>query len=447
MNQEGGKREVSKMAWPLAVGMLSFTMTGVVDTLFMGHVSTAALAGVGLANTLFFFSMSFFGGVTQGPQSLVAAADGADDRQRIRQAGSAGVLLGFVTGIMAFALILLVYQPMLKFMVPDQEVIGSAERYLKVRLWGLPFTLMCWGLIGGLQGLGDTRTRMWVGIIGNGVNIILDSVFIFGWGPFPAMAETGAALATVISVVLRLFMYYWRYVKLFGRPLRPSLEVMISSIKIGLPSGMQRLLGVFAFTVGSLVLARVSTVHLAASEIVLNIVSVSFMPGFAIGEAGGILVGRYLGAGKSENAVRTLSSARILALGLMGICGLLFASRGGWLTSFYTPDPAVARLAGVLMVYAAIFQLLDALVMVHLCVLRAVGDTRFSLLVTTVCAWGLTVPITLALGLWLGWGAHGVYLGIIFELIALAGITSWRVGGVKTGKVVRMDLLLGSESS
>jgi MATE family multidrug resistance protein len=117
------------------------------------------------------------------------------------------------------------------------------------------------------------------------------------------------------------------------------------------------------------------------------------------------------------------------------------------LTAFYTPDPAVARLAGVLMMYAAIFQLLDALVMVHLCVLRAVGDTRFSLLVTTVCAWGLTVPITLAFGLWLGWGAHGVYLGIIFELIALAGITSWRVGGVKTGKVVRMDLLLGNESS
>lgn len=439
----GGKKEVAQMAWPLIIGVLSFTITGVVDTLFMGHVSTTALAGVGLANTIFFFFLSFFGGITQGAQSLVAAADGAEDKERVRLAGGAGLALGLITGLMAFVIIALVYRPLLRWTVPDIEVIDSASRYLTIRLWGLPFTLMCWGLISGLQGLGDTRTRMWVGLVGNGLNVVLDLLLIFGWGPVPAMYETGAALATVASVILRLFLYYWRYLKLYGRPMMPSMEVVTSSVKIGLPNGTQRLLGVFAFTVVSLVLARVSTVHLAASQIVINIISVSFMPGWGVGEAGGILVGRYIGAGKPDTAVRTLRSSRILAVWLMGAFGLAFALRGAWLTTLYTNDPAVSRLAGVLIIYAAIFQLMDALAIVHLSALRAVGDVKFTLILTTACAWGITVPLTIFLGLGLGWGAHGTYLGITIELAALASITAWRVRGITSGKVGRLDLLLG----
>jgi len=109
VNQAGGKKEIVQMAWPLAIGVLSFTMTGVVDTIFMGHVGTAALAGVGLANILFFFFMSFFGGITQGAQNLVAAADGSNDRERIRRAGGAGILMGLVTGLIAFVMITLIY--------------------------------------------------------------------------------------------------------------------------------------------------------------------------------------------------------------------------------------------------------------------------------------------------------------------------------------------------
>jgi len=445
VNQAGGKKEIVQMAWPLAIGVLSFTMTGVVDTIFMGHVGTAALAGVGLANILFFFFMSFFGGITQGAQNLVAAADGSNDRERIRRAGGAGILMGLVTGLIAFVMITLIYKPLLNTMVSEADVMKSAVLYLKVRLWGLPFTLMCWGLIGGLQGLGNTRSRMGVGLAGNAVNVVLDAIFIFGWGPIPAMYEVGAALATVISVVVRLFMYYWCYLRLFERPVMPSFEVLISSVKIGLPSGVQRLLGVFAFMVISLVLARVGKVHLAASQIVISIISLSFMPGFAFGEAGGILVGRYLGAGQPQTASQTLNSARSLALMVMGACGVFFFFYGEWLATLYSKDIEVVSLAGVLMIYAAFFQVLDALAIVHLGALRAAGDVRFSLIVTTSCAWGLTVPLTLFFGLWLGWGAQGAYLGITIELIVLAVITTVRVRGIASGKIIRMDLLLGED--
>ena len=431
------------MAWPLAVGMLSNTLMGVVDTLLMGQVGTAAQAGVGLATTLFFFFLSFFLGMSTGPQSLVAAANGARDDLRVKMAGGAGILLSLVSAAAAVCLLAMLYKPLLGWVVNDAAVVQNTSDYIRIRLFGMPFSIMYIGLLCGVQGLGDTRSRMMVSLAANGLNIVLDFVLIFGCGPIPRLEASGAAIATVLSMVLAFALMGRRYLRLLSRPVMPSAEVVFSSVKVGLPSGMERLMGVFAFVVISLVLARIGAVHLAAFEIVLNIISVSFLPGFSIGEAGGILVGRYLGAGKNEAAGRSLHSARTMAVALMSACGVLFAIRGDWLASFFTIDPEVARIAGVLMIYAAIFQVFDALTMVHICALRGAGDTRFSLAVTTVASWGLTVPLTLFFALHLDWGAPGAFLAMTLELIALASITGWRVRGIRKGRVGRLDLLLG----
>jgi MATE family multidrug resistance protein len=95
------------------------------------------------------------------------------------------------------------------------------------------------------------------------------------------------------------------------------------------------------------------------------------------------------------------------------------------------------------MLFAAAFQVFDAMAMVHLCALRSAGDTRFTLLLTTVAAWGITVPAALGLGMVLGWGATGAWLGLTVEVIVLALVSGWRVGGLRSGRVGRLDLLLG----
>ncbi len=443
----GGKREVAKMAWPLAVGMLSFTLMSVADTLFMGYVGTTEQAGVGLATTLFFFFLSFFYGLLTGSQSLVAAAFGAKDDLRIKHAGSAGVIIGLFSAISALMLLALVYKPLLELTVPDDGIINSASAYLEMRLFGMPFSLIGLGLLSGIQGLGDTKTRMYVALCGNCLNVVLDYLFIFGAGPIAAMHEEGAALATVISSILMASMYVLAFLRKFGRPVIPPFEVIASSIKVGLPTGIQRLLDVTAFAVMNLVLARVGAVHLAASEIVLNIISVSFLPGYGIGEAGGILIGRYLGAGEPEKAGRSLRSARYLAIIVMGFCGLMFAIHGEWIAGFFTRDAEVAKIAGALMLYAALFQVLDALATVHLCALRGAGDTRFSLFLTTAASWGVFLPVTLVCILVYDLGAEGGFIAFCAELIFLSMGSSLRVRGIKTGAIGRLDLLLGEKTT
>lgn len=433
------------MAWPLAVGMFSYTLLGLADTLLMGRVGTPEQAGVGLAATFAFVSISFFRGVTSGAQSLVAAADGAGDRRRVLRAATTGVAIGALCGVLgAVAMFGLTF--VIAPLTSDVTIAGPAERYLGIRLFELPFTLTGLGLLAALQGLGDTKSRMWISMAGNLTNVVLDVVLIFGVGPIPAMAERGAAIATVVSSVVMAVLYAWRFRKLLGRLVVPTVEVVRSCLKIGLPAGFQGLLGVFAFGAMNLLLARAGASELAASQIVINIASISFLPGFGVSEACGVLVGRYLGKGKRRTAARTLRSGRALALGLMGVCGLFFALRGEWFAGFFSKDPEVVRLASTLLLFAASFQLFDAVAMCHLCTLRAIGDTRFSLLVTTVAAWGVTVPATAFFGLVLGWGAKGAWFGLTGEIALLALITGWRVRGLRDGRLGRMDLLLGEDA-
>jgi multidrug resistance protein, MATE family len=443
MRGEGGRREVAGLAWPLAVGMLSFTVMGVTDMILIGHVGTYAQAGVGLGVTFVFLVVAFFRGVTSGAQSLVAAADGAGNQTRVLRAAGAALIIGLITGLMAAVAGVIVTHYGLPLVTDEADVLATASDYLMIRSFALPLSVVSFGIMSVLQGLGDTRIRMWASIAGNATNIVLDFILIFGWGPIPPMGAAGAALATVAGVVVMLMMYAWRFKYVVGRPLVPTREVLRSTIEVGLPAGAQAGLGTLAFSAMTVVLAKVGAAHLAASQIALNIISVSFLPGYGLGEAAGVLAGRYIGAGKPRTAARAIRSARDMALLVMGACGVLFCLAGTAIVSVFTQDTEVALIAESLLLCAAVFQLFDAVVMVNLCALRNVGDTRFTFFATSFAAWFIMVPLTYYLGLQLQLGATGAWCAMIVEFMVLAVITGSRVRGIKDGRVGRLDLLLG----
>ncbi len=438
----GGKREVAALAWPSVLAMLSFTLIGVVTTFMMGKVGTTEQAGVGLGVTLSFIVIAFFREVILGAQPLVAAADGAGDGRRMQQAGASGVYLGVVgavLGTVAFAVLI----PLLNKLVNNAEVAASTGRFLATAFWDIPLTLMAFGFIAGLQGRGDTRGRMLSSVAGNALNVLLAPVMIFGMGPIPAMREGGAGLAMVISTALMASLYAVRYFRLFGFPRWPGGRILRSAVTVGFPAGIQATLGFVSAAAMNLALAHSGAAHLAASEIVLNIVSISFLPGSGVGEASAVLVARYLGAGSPHAAKRAVRSARWLGLAFMGTCGILFATHGEGLVSLFTSDPEVAHLASKLMLFAASFQLFDAVATVNLSALSSAGDTRFTLVVTSIASWCFTVPAAVILGAWLNWGAPGAWLGMTVEMALLAMVTAWRVSGLGTNQVGRLDLILG----
>ncbi|MEZ4470485.1 MAG: MATE family efflux transporter [bacterium] len=224
------------MAWPLAVGLLSFTLMGVADTLLMGRVSTAAQAGVGLGTVMLFVMTSFFRGLITGAQSVVAAADGAGDRDRVAEAGGAGLVMGLAAGGVATLALEACRRWLLPVMVDDPLVVVEADRFLQVAVLYPLLALVAHGLLAGVQGLGDTRARMWASWWGNLTNVGLDLVLIFGLGPLPRLEGQGAALATLVGTLVMIVIYALRYRRLLGRPRLPGREVMRDAMTLG-PAG------------------------------------------------------------------------------------------------------------------------------------------------------------------------------------------------------------------
>ncbi|MEL7372318.1 MAG: MATE family efflux transporter, partial [Myxococcota bacterium] len=412
----------------------------------MGHVATDAQAGVGMGALIAWMAIAFFRGVSSGAQSLVAAAHGAKDPVRIRHAADAGLWIGAVAGVVSALFVAAVVLPVLDTLVGNPGVAAAARDYLEVRLFAMPFSIAGFGVLCILQGLGDSHAGMRVNVIGNLLNGVLDVVFIFGVGTIPAMGARGAALATVVSSSVMLVLFLWNYRRVVGPIGWPRWPTMRRSLSVGVPAGIQGFSEIVAFVAMSAALARVGAAHLAASEIVLNIASLSFLPGYGISEAGGVLVGRYLGAGQPEVAARALYSARMLAVSIMAVFSVVFIVFGQTLVSWFTTDSEVIAISAELMVFAAAFQVFDAAAMAHVCGLRGAGETRFTLMAASVTAWGITVPAALILGLWWGWGATGAWIGMTFEVVALALISGYRIRGLKSGRVGRMELLLGNSN-
>ncbi len=443
----GSPGEILSLAWPIAVGMLSYTVMGVIDTALMGQVGTSAQAGVGLASTLIFCCMSFFRGIVTGAQNIVAAADGAKDHARVRQAGSAALLLGATSGLMAMVVCAIIVFFVLPFITSQEPQLADATfHYFSLRLIDLPISIVGFAAQAALQGLGDTKIRMWAGLAGNAINGTLDFVFIFGLGPIPAMGASGAALATIAGTLAMTLMYLKRYLTCFKRPQMPPKSVLFNAAHLGLPAGTQALLANIAWGLTNVVLTRIGSSELAASQVVVNITSLSFLPGYGIAEATSTLVGRAIGARNLPLAARTIRSGRKIALTVMGLCGVLFFTCGSQIASLFSQDQSVLLAAGKLLQIAAAFQLFDAIATVHLASLRAAGDMKFCMIISCSGSWGITLPATVLFGACLGWGASGAWLGMLAETLMLAFFTGWRIKGIAQGRIGRLDLLLGISS-
>jgi len=424
-----GPRAVFGLAWPIMVSMLSYTVMGVVDTLFVGRLGTAPLAAVGLAIPAVHVLQSFPNGLMRGVKVNVAQRSGAGDHRAAFAFGWQGLWLAAAFGILVSA-VASAGPGLFAWLGAGPAVAELAAEYFAVRILAAPVVFASVAITAWFQGRGDTRTPMVAALIGNGLNIALDPLLIFGVGSWAGLGFAGAATATVIAFTAQLGFMVWRFVPLMrGTPRRPRLKLLAAVWRIGSPVGLQWLVEVGAWMTFVAVLARVGEVDLAAHVLVIRIISVSFLPGHAMGEAAGVLVGHAVGAGRRAAAREAFRSALGLAVGIMVVGGLVFLTVPGWLTAPFGAEPEVAAVAHRLLLLAAAFQIFDAVAIASFGCLSGAGDTRFVMVVSIASAWLLKLPLGWALAIGLGWGAAGAWAGLTLEIVVIALIGVWRVRG------------------
>ncbi|MCP4501456.1 MAG: MATE family efflux transporter [Deltaproteobacteria bacterium] len=437
-------KELTKLALPLSIIQVGQMAMGLVDTAFLGRVSATHLAASGIGNSIFFGIIIFGMGVCLGSETLVSQAAGKEDHPAARLHFHQGLVVAF---FVSFPLLAALWAALygVRFIGLDDEVVRLTQAYVMGRLPGIFGFLFFIVQRNYVQSYNLTKPAWIAMVVANVVNIVADSVLIFGDESLvfvglpglglPAYGVAGAGVGTSICAWVQVLVLVPAVVAIAKDKglVRISLKKAWHAVwhqlgvrqivRVGIPVGLQYGLEVGIFASIALLMGRLSTEDAAANQIALNIASTSFSFVLGVSIATSILVGQQVGKGNPD---------AIYGFGLVGIAsgGVLMGASG--LVLFFFPEALVliftdgsneevVRKAVVLLRIAAAFQLGDGVQAVAGGALRGAGDTDAAFIGNFVAYWVIGMPIALALTYGLGWGAPGLWWGLTAGLFA-AGI-------------------------
>ncbi len=425
---------IGRLVLPMLVGAVLQNVQSLIDLFWVGSLGAAAVASVAFAGTILMVLFPMLMGISVGTIALVARYAGAGRREEASIAAGQSLMLALVFGGVSALAGWYFACPLFKLLGAAPDVVANGGVFLRILLLG-SFTMFVL-FIGNaaLQGAGDTVTPMLIMSVSNVLNIILDPVFIFGWGPMPGMGVKGAALATILSQAaaagVALYVLFNDRVRLHLRwnYLVPDLKLAWRILRIGLPGSGQMLSRSLMGAVLMGVVAGCGTAAVAAYGIGLRFHMIILMPAFALGGAAATLVGQNLGAGHPERARRAAWMAAILGIGFMAVTALILVSVAPGLIRVFNTEPDVVRIGARYLRTVSPFYIFAALAIVLGRALNGAGDSLAPMICNVLALWGLQVPLALELsrvwhpptqGIWwaivIAMAVHGLLIAAWFQ--------------------------------
>lgn len=438
------RRRVLSLALPAVGEQVLNTLVGLADTFLVGHLSLAAsvslgyssataLAGVGLASWLIWVMTVLFIAVSVGSTALIARARGANDMQSAQEVLRQSLIVGLLMGGVAMIVGEFGAVAGLRLLGAAPEVIPLGVTFLRIVSFSLvPAALLFIGAAA-LRGAGDTRTPLYVMLGVNVVNIVLSWLFINGNAGAPTLGVAGTALGAAVArggggLVLMGVLLRGRSGLRLSLSVRPHWGVLWRIFRIGAPSGAEQLVFQGALLFFVRFVTGLGTIAYAAHNVVINIESLSFLPGTGYAIAATTLVGQRLGAGRPDEAQAGAYEALRQGLLMMSLLGLFMVLFPHQLIGLFVADPAVADVGASAMRIAGLVQPLLALNFILSGGLRGAGDTRWPLYTKIVSTWGVRLPMVV-LFTSLGLGLTGVWCAMAADFIVQAGFAWWRFRG------------------
>jgi multidrug resistance protein, MATE family len=457
-SEKNGYRDVLAISLPLVASMGSITLMQFTDRVFLANYSVDAIAAALPGGIASFTAISFFMGVAAYTNTFVAQYSGAGMPDRVGASLWQGIYFALFSGVL-LAFLVFAAGPLFGIIGHSPHIRQLEVRYFSILTLGAGLVVLGSAMASFFTGRGLTRVVMMVHMTGAVVNIPLDYCLINGIGPFPEMGIAGAAVATVTAygfiVSFLALLIFSRANRLEFRtwPRRPFDGALFGRLmRYGAPSGVQFFMEIFAIAFFVQMLGRVGDLELAASNIVLSIETLSFLPmvGFHIGTA--TLVGQSIGRRRPEDGEYATTSAFHITLVYMGCVAALFVGAPELLLGLFKAKHhtvaefvEITRLGVPLMRFVALYCLFDSLNLVFSGALKGAGDTRFIMWTIGTLSLGvMIVPVYAAVeifgaGVYAAWILATVYicgLGVAFLLRYLHG--DWkRMSVIDTGPAAR----------
>jgi MATE family multidrug resistance protein len=414
------------LALPATIAQLGAMLLMVVDVLMLGRLGVAALDAASLGRVWALGTMVAGMGLVFGIDPVATQAWGSGNRRRYEGALGSGIAVALATSVPIGSL-WLVAGPSLRLLGQEAALTDGASRFVLSQLPGLPFLLVFFAVKQYLQARGSVLPAMWVTLLGNAINVLLNWMLIFGRGGAPALGIVGSGLATslthaFLALALLGWMRWrrepedWRGAWQRGRRRHELGEVL----GYGWPVALQLMLEVWTFQVATLLAGRLGAIALAAHTAAISLASVTFTIPFGVSMAAVVRVGNLVGARARRDAQRAAWVALGAGAAVMGVSAV-----GFWLGRFQLPklfsaEPAVVAAAAAILPIAAAFQVFDGLQVVGCGILRGMGQTRPAAAFNVLGYYGLALPLAWWLGFRLRLGLPGIWWGLALGLASVA---------------------------
>ncbi|PVY42411.1 MATE family multidrug resistance protein [Pontibacter virosus] len=421
------------LAYPVVLSQLGHIMVSVVDSMMVGQIGTVPLAAASLGNSIFTITLVFGLGVSYSITPLIAAADGRRNYTRISLLLLNGLFSNLLLGILLF-IAGYFFSPYITWLNQPEEVVRQAIPYINILFLSMVPLMVFQAFRQFAEGLSLTKQAMYISVIANGLNVVLNYIFIYGKLGFEPMGLVGAGWATLISRIIMALMMggYVLYAKRFAAFHRfltfrhLSFVHMYHIFRLGLPISGQMVFEMGAFSFSAIMIGWLGARELAAHQIAINVASVTYMMASGIAAAATIRVGNQKGLRNYRAMQVAGTSSFVMGVLFMMISGLLMIAGKNFIPSLYLDDQVVIELASTLLIIAALFQISDGVQVVGLGALRGLEDVRIPGLISLVAYWVIGLPVGYILCFKLDFGVHGVWTGLLVGLSVAAILLFWR---------------------
>ena len=423
-----------RLAYPIILGELAQMSLHIVDTAMIGFTGYKQLAAAALVLNVINIPFILGIGITIAVAQMVSMAHGRYDKQLVSHYFYNGFWLCALSAVI-ISMGLIFSKNILYHLGQDAEVVQLAIPFMSIMSFSIIPMVLFMALKHFADGLQYTKTAMALSVSAIPINALLNWVMIYGHWGFPRLELVGAAYATLITrtfifialgIVIFNHRIFSKYIAVARNQWQFKKNTIAQLLKIGIPSSLQIAMEAGAFALSGILVGTISAKAQAAHQIALTCASFTFMVSLGLSQAGSIRVSNAFGS-KKWSLISTIGKSTLNIALIYGIfCCLLFIILKNQLPQIFNKETEVISLASVLLIFAALFQISDAIQTTSAGLLRGIKDVNVPTLFIAIAYWVLGLPVGYLLAFTYNMGAKGIWLGLIIGLSFSAIFLTYR---------------------
>lgn len=431
------------LAVPMVLEMVMESVFAVVDVYWVASLGAEAVAAVGLTESVLTLMYAVAMGLAMGATAFVSRRIGEKDPEAAARSAVQAVAVALAASV-PFALVGLFFaEEVLALMGADARTVAIGSGYMAWMLGGNVVIMLLFILNAVFRGAGDAAIAMRVLWLANGINLVLDPALIFGWGPFPEMGVTGAAVATTVGrgiavcIQVVVLLRGAKHIRVLAEHVRIETAVMWRLVRTSIGGIAQFTIATSSWVGLVRIVAEFGAESLAGYTIAVRIFLFTMLPAWGLANAASTLVGQNLGAGRPERAERSVWIAGLVTMAVLGVVTVVYLVFDEALVRVFTQEPDVVAAGADCLRIFAYGYVIFAWAMTIPQAFNGAGDTLTPTKINVACYWLLEIPLAYALALPLGFGENGVYVAVVIaeSTAAVVAVALFRRGRWKRTQI------------